>query len=467
VTETLTEEEKTWIAENPQVKIGYLNNYMPYCSKDEETGQLTGMLQDLLQNIKKEYDLDYQAVAFDSYMELKTALYDGSVDAIFPVYGNYGIAEKNHAMVSDAVTHSTMTVFNDGDMGKDSYTIAVSYSDPFQEKYVEINYPDAAIVTCSNLSECLDAVLDETADFTVVETAKVNESENSSSKIKRVQKTDLQEFIDICFAMKRGKGSLLGVLNKGIQVTDNSLITNSLIFHSQKNEKYTAVDFLRDHMLEVFLIMIVVFVLVTGMLVSHYISVAKSRKKLLDAYRQIRTVRWEAAHDALTGLLNRASFQAICENLKESDEPLALLIMDVDKFKQVNDRFGHETGDRALVKVSNVITQLFRSDDYIIRYAGDEFVVIMSGITEKEKDVILSKIERINEILKIPDYNIPKLSISAGAVFSASGYQDDLFRQADQALYETKKNGRCGCSFYGETEDETGKKSMPRKKNIS
>jgi diguanylate cyclase (GGDEF)-like protein len=108
--------------------------------------------------------------------------------------------------------------------------------------------------------------------------------------------------------------------------------------------------------------------------------------------------------------------------------------------------------------------QHFRAEDYIIRYAGDEFVVLMSGMTEDGKEVIETKIEEINEKLNIPDYNIPKLSISVGAAFSASGYQDGLFQQADQALYATKENGRCGCSFYYE---EERKRTMPWQKNIS
>ncbi len=158
----------------------------------------------------------------------------------------------------------------------------------------------------------------------------------------------------------------------------------------------------------------------------------------------------EADHDALTGLMNRRAFDKLKDYLKEMFEPTALILLDVDDFKSVNDNYGHECGDEALKKVAELLMENFRAEDYPVRIGGDEFAVIMTKITPGEKDIIRRKIDSINEKLGIPGEGVPKLSLSAGIAFSQIGYNDELHSKADSALYETKKNGKCGYTFYGD-----------------
>lgn len=155
----------------------------------------------------------------------------------------------------------------------------------------------------------------------------------------------------------------------------------------------------------------------------------------------------KAERDELTGLLNRSAFNNLVEFYKHATEELAFLIIDVDKFKNVNDTYGHAVGDAALQKVASLLEECFRSNDFPIRYGGDEFVVIMTEISEEQKGVIERKINYINGELQKPSGEIPKLSISVGIAFSKHGFGDDLFEKADAALYTTKENGRCGYTF--------------------
>ncbi len=130
---------------------------------------------------------------------------------------------------------------------------------------------------------------------------------------------------------------------------------------------------------------------------------------------QQNMLRKKAERDALTGLLNRQAFEQLKSQLRISSEPLAFLIIDVDVFKSINDNYGHDVGDQALIKVARLI-------------------------------------EAINEILQHPEDEavFPKYSVSVGIAFSEKGFYDDLFQQTDQALYHTKENGRCGYTFYDE-----------------
>ena len=159
-------------------------------------------------------------------------------------------------------------------------------------------------------------------------------------------------------------------------------------------------------------------------------------------------LRHRAEHDPLTGIINRGAFEQMREFFKVNPCPLALLIIDVDKFKLVNDGYGHEAGDQILKKVAALIKDSFRAKDYPARIGGDEFAVIVTEVTQEMKATILDKANRMNEILSHPTDSLPPVSLSIGGAFSSQGFSDDLYSKADQALYLVKEHGRCGCRFY-------------------
>ena len=146
--------------------------------------------------------------------------------------------------------------------------------------------------------------------------------------------------------------------------------------------------------------------------------------------------------------MNRGAFEQLKTAFKTYTDPFAFLIIDVDKFKLINDGYGHETGDDVLKKVAKLLEKSFRSTDYPARIGGDEFAVIVTNITPDMKTVILNKINAINETLMNPDDDLPQVSLSVGAALSECGFTDDLYKKADTALYEVKEHGRCGCRFF-------------------
>lgn len=173
---------------------------------------------------------------------------------------------------------------------------------------------------------------------------------------------------------------------------------------------------------------------------------------------QQNMLRQKAERDALTGLLNRQSFEQLKESLRNPSKKLAFLLVDVDVFKAINDNYGHDTGDQALIKVANLLEDNFRKADYVLRIGGDEFAVIMEKITADKKQIIRDKIDAVNEVLQHPQGDFPKYSVSVGVAFSEQGFHDELFYQTDTALYHTKENGRCGYTFYDELGDGMAEK---------
>ena len=160
-------------------------------------------------------------------------------------------------------------------------------------------------------------------------------------------------------------------------------------------------------------------------------------------------LNFDANHDKLTGLFNRRGYDFFLNNVDM--ETSTLLIIDLDNFKNINDTYGHDIGDKAIIKASRIILNSFRSQDYVCRIGGDEFAVIMIRSDSSMKDLITRKVNMINEKLNKAEEEsgIPSLSCSVGVAFGRVGVRtSELFKRADSALYNAKENGRNGVAFY-------------------
>lgn len=162
-----------------------------------------------------------------------------------------------------------------------------------------------------------------------------------------------------------------------------------------------------------------------------------------------KIIRHQAEHDSMTDLLNRGAFEKIL-NIYENGEPnFALILVDVDTFKSVNDTHGHAMGDKILKKVSKLLKDAFRSIDYVCRIGGDEFAIIMVEMTSDLQYTISDKIKAVNEELAMAEDGVPAVSLSVGVVFAdRENPGESIFKDADKALYRVKENGRNGCDFY-------------------
>ncbi len=154
-----------------------------------------------------------------------------------------------------------------------------------------------------------------------------------------------------------------------------------------------------------------------------------------------------ASHDALTGLFNRGAYDMLMESVDTAH--IALILIDVDYFKEVNDTYGHAVGDRVLKRVAELLKHAFRSVDIICRLGGDEFAVIMTRVNSSMSQLVLNKMTQINENLQNPKDDLPPVSLSVGVAFSdREEPQGDIFKDADSALYKVKEAGRNGCGIY-------------------
>lgn len=155
---------------------------------------------------------------------------------------------------------------------------------------------------------------------------------------------------------------------------------------------------------------------------------------------RIERLEEKAQTDGLTGVFNAASFHQLTEG--SLTEGGTLLIMDIDRFKEVNDRYGHFTGDQVLKEAVRLIQMAFVKDGIIGRLGGDEFLVFL--VRETNLDNISHRCEALLESVK-GRRSLPAITMSIGAAVAAEheGY-DSLYKRADAALYRVKENGRDG-----------------------
>lgn len=162
-----------------------------------------------------------------------------------------------------------------------------------------------------------------------------------------------------------------------------------------------------------------------------------------------------ARYDELTALPNRVHFRNEIESLlaasRHSDRLSALLFVDLDQFKQVNDTLGHPCGDQLLCAVANRLREMLRPEDFVARFGGDEFVVFQQNISAAEDAASLARriVERLSERYRI-DNHLVEIGASVGiALTSQEGVSaDTLLKNADMALYRAKADGRGTFCFF-------------------
>jgi diguanylate cyclase (GGDEF)-like protein len=178
-------------------------------------------------------------------------------------------------------------------------------------------------------------------------------------------------------------------------------------------------------------------------------SNARLRRVVIRLRQEAAQARHFAYHDALTGLPNRALLldrlrQAMVQAVRLHKQ-VGVLVLDLDKFKSVNDRLGHAAGDQLLQQVAGRLSQCIRGGDTACRYGGDEFVVMLPEIDGSEcADIVAQKIRSQLTAPYELDHGVAEITVSVGiALYRADGQDcSELIKQADLAMYQGKARRR-------------------------
>lgn len=173
--------------------------------------------------------------------------------------------------------------------------------------------------------------------------------------------------------------------------------------------------------------------------------------KLIDIEEEYRTrheLMQKSVTDGMTGLYNSVAAKELIDRAAQASREGVLFMLDLDNFKQVNDQYGHQTGDYVLKELAKILQQIFRKNDIIGRVGGDEFIVYAQNTSDRE--FIDKKCRQLQEAVgKIQVDEGQKQSVSIGvAIMTPPCLYEQLYQQADNALYVVKKNGRSGYHIY-------------------
>ncbi len=201
----------------------------------------------------------------------------------------------------------------------------------------------------------------------------------------------------------------------------------------------------------------------------HISELENIRRSLYDYQLQLRELHGSLEHqnrefhsqarqDALTGCHNRRAYEEDWENfrheLKTSPQGVAFLLFDCDRFKTINDTYGHAKGDRVLSIIADALVMALRANDRLYRLGGDEFATFLSRTTPAQAKQIAQRCQSLLEASSFTDLGISEpVGISIGIAFCAADQLDqvdDLPKQADIAMYTAKQPGRTRIALYGE-----------------
>ena len=152
---------------------------------------------------------------------------------------------------------------------------------------------------------------------------------------------------------------------------------------------------------------------------------------------------YEAEHDKLTGLYNRTGYDTIYRRMNLNQ--IIYSLIDIDNFKEINDKYGHIIGDKVLIRIAKTLDKYFGKDDhaYIFRIGGDEFSLIVEECATLKIDELVAKLKKLSADLAKPEKDIPGVTLSIGIAHGkGADTTDTLFKKADKALYQVKKHGR-------------------------
>ncbi len=174
----------------------------------------------------------------------------------------------------------------------------------------------------------------------------------------------------------------------------------------------------------------------------HEFQLQQQKSELEDKNKRLNEA---VVRDSLTGLYNHGHIHELLEReVSESsryNRPLSILLLDIDHFKLINDRYGHKTGDNVLIGIANQLSFHFRECDLIGRYGGEEFLVILPETNSEQAFLSADRFRKNLETVRFPQM-ADTVTVSIGACQYKSGYINDLIKKADALMYSAKRSGR-------------------------
>lgn len=430
----LTEAERSLAAQTPTLRVGVFVGREPMSYVDA-TGRLAGVTCDVLDRIAQETGLSFEYVALDGSDALERQVDELSLDIVAGCERIIG-SEGGYGYAMSAPYSSTRAVV--------AFNEAHSYSDLSTDMVMATTYDRAReyeslgynVLSCATVADCLAAVDQDRAAYTYENShvIPVVLGEGSYDNVLTVD-ASFQD-VSLCLALVPAHDTaLLGILDKAILSIPARDVIAMVYDHTYANRTITIRELIAQHPATFALIVSVPLLVVVVALAV--VAFTRSRA---------------ASRDPLTQAFNATTFRRKVQarlRARSGSNVRCLLIIDIDDFKHVNDRYGHYEGDNALKACAAALKASCGKGEYSARMGGDEFLAYWEGRSPEE---IVGRAEALNAAMTaevaaqktIGDEVTASIGI---ARFRVDQSYDDLYRRADEALYRGKGSGK-GCVSF-------------------
>ena len=445
----LSAEERAWLTDHGTIKVGYQDNYLAFCAKDEKTGELVGALKDYLDYATGAFEnaeFDYEAISYPTASAALEALQNGEIDCMFPANLIASDAESMNVVMTPALMKTEMdAVVRESEQKEfimsDSVTVAVNSGNTNYEMFLRDQFPGWKINYYPDTPTGLDAIAAGESDCVIISNYRFS---NIAKQCKKLNLTTVYTGVDMEYylAVRKGDTLLYSILSKTTAIVPDSTIHAALTYYSTEDAKTSFFDNIKDNLAIVLLGIVVVVTLILFLLLRSI----RAERKALDEENMISDLNKQVFVDALTHVRNKRGYDNYIQQLQtEIDEgestDTAIVVFDCDDLKKINDRYGHDKGNLYLQASSGLICRVFAHSP-VFRIGGDEFAVILKGDDYNNREELLVKFdEEQNKIAVSAKNDWERVSVAFGlAVYDPDQDQSlaDLARSADRLMYEDK-----------------------------
>ena len=309
----LTPSQEKWLTKHGPIRIGYRDNYLPFCAKDPKTGELTGALGDYLAHAAsslKNSDIRFETVAYPTTEAALEALKNGEIDCVFPVNlssyesDSLGVRLTNPVMKTEM--HAVMRTSKHHHLSRDSsFTFVINQGNANIETFIKDFYPECKLIRCPDSSSCFEALASGEADCALVSNYRVHGIEKAMDRYNLLS-VPTREVLPLAFAVEKTDRELYFILNKAAVLTKSKDMDSALAAYAHDNQKVSFAQYLREHWLGVVAVISAVFLVVIVLLVQKLKAERKAheQRRLLEEAGKVAELKQSLAAllDNLPGL---------------------------------------------------------------------------------------------------------------------------------------------------------------------
>jgi diguanylate cyclase (GGDEF)-like protein len=443
----LSIQEKQFISQNPTIDVGHLASLAPVTFINEQ-GDFSGIDRDILELVSTRTDLNFNFIGYDSWNKLYQSMLAGDIDIITSITPTE--ERKELLLFSKEYWQTPWVILHPQYIGRKS-TLESFYGKQlaivkgyYLVSYLREQHPLISLKTVNDRKEGLQAVQQGKVDGFIATIASASELLKQESLVNLIMSVIEGVPSDKShFGINKQKTELQSILNKGllsISLEEKNEIHNKW-FNIDINTGLDKAVVLRVALQAALIIFVVLVIIIIW---NRRLKAEITHRKQME-----EKMKYMATHDDLTGLANRVLLKDRINTAIEFHQRqsllMAVLFLDLDGFKNVNDSHGHDVGDELLLLVSKRLQSCVRKSDTVVRFGGDEFVLLLTGLHHSnEASFVAEKVlQLLQSAFELSSTNV-HIGCSIGiAMYPNDGTNDsDLLKKADTLMYQVKAAGK-------------------------